>query len=261
LGFTNAQNGYDLQKTYWLGLLILQQTLGSTIQMPAVTIMFDDGFAEVYNEAFPLMEKFGYPSNVALSGSKIGKKGYLTIEQTKFLLSKNWCLSDHSFSHVRFKNLNSKIIEKEIMANREFVEKAFNYEFTDFVFPQSKVSPHSLSDVLSYYPVAFTGTSKVTGNLFPFQSNLLTRVEISTYEVLLNGFSSSVFMGKVDSYLKALSEQNRKEWIVFFTHKIKNRPGLFDASNKQFSDLLNSIKNANISVKTTDTVIQEITNR
>ncbi len=223
--------------------------------------MFDDAFLEVYTEAFPILEKFEYPASIAYSGSKIGKNGYLTIEQTKTLLSRNWTLSDHSYSHVRFKNLDFQSIKKEITANRQFVNNEFNYEFIDFVFPQSKLSPHALSDVLSFYPVAFTGTSEVKGNLLPIQNRLLTRMEISTYEVILNGFKSSTLMDKVKTYLKTMCDQNRNEWIIFFTHRVKKKPGLFDASVNQFSELMRIIKHTNIPVKTTETVIQETCKR
>ena len=226
------------------------------MNLPVITLMFDDGFSEVYHDALPMLEDFGYTANVAVSGSKINGDGYLTIEQVKELLSKGWGLSDHSYSHANFRKMDVGAVEREISDNRKFVKDLFCYELNDFVFPKSKLSPSSLSLVLSYYPTVFTGTTEITGNTLPFRHRLLKRVEISTYETFLYGLRFLSFTRKLQSYLKTLASERRVEWLILFTHKVTDRPGLFDASKKQFGIVLNAIAAADVPVLTTGEVMR-----
>ena len=221
------------------------------VDSPFITLMFDDGFSDVYHEALPMLENFGYKANVALIGSKINQKGYLTTEQVKELLSKKWGLSDHSYSHINFQKANAQTMKREIVKNKKLVSDLFGYELMDFVFPQSKLSSDSLSLILSYYPIVFTGTTKVRGNAPPFKHRLLIRVEVSTYEVLIYGLHFSSFIRKLKSYLKALSNEKRGEWLILFAHRVTDKPGLFDISMKKFNVILNAIDAAGIPVITT----------
>jgi peptidoglycan/xylan/chitin deacetylase (PgdA/CDA1 family) len=228
------------------------------VKLPIVTLMFDDGFSSVYSDALPLLEDFGYSANVATIGSKINTPGYLTTEQLKELLSKGWALSDHSYSHINFRRSDPKEIETEISQNRKTIHDLLNYEFTDFVFPKSKVSDLSSGIILSYYPVAFTGTRRLIGNKLPFENRLLKRTEISTYEILSYGLTFSMFVKRLQKYLIEQHKENRQEWSIFFTHRVVNTPSIFDTSKKTFRQILESIHSTGISVKTTPTIISDI---
>lgn len=228
------------------------------VGFPVVTIMFDDGLSTVYHNALPLLENFHYRANIAAIGSKISKPGYLTTEQLRELLTKKWDLSDHSYSHINFSKSDSKTIESEIVKNREAIRDLFGYEFMDFVFPKSKVSSLSSKLVLSHYSVAFTGTRQLVGNVLPLEQRLLKRTEISTLEILLYGLRLSTFMEKFRKYLVMLSKENRQEWVVFFTHNVKDKPGLFDASKKAFQQMLEAINSTGVPVKTTTEIIRSI---
>jgi peptidoglycan/xylan/chitin deacetylase (PgdA/CDA1 family) len=225
------------------------------LKFPVVTIMFDDGFSSVYNEAFPMLESFGYPANVATNGSAIDKSGFLAEQQLKELLNKGWALSDHTYSHINCKGSDEKKIEYEIMANRKVVYDLFRYRFRDFVFPKSRVSDLSLNKILSYYPIVFTGTTRIMGERIPLEHRLLNRTEISTYERILYRLRFSVFLKELRQYLADLSSGKKSEWLILFTHKVADKPGFFDTSRNDFGQILDSIHSAGIPVKTTSDVV------
>ena len=230
------------------------------LKFPVVTIKFDDGFSSVYNEAFPILESFGYPANVAVNGSTIDKSGFLTKQQLKELLNKRWALSDHTYSHVNCKVVDATKVESEIIANQKAVYDLFCYKFRDFVFPQSRVSDWSLNVILSHYPIAFTGTTKIMGEGFPFNQRLLKRTEIATYETLLYLTKFSVFAKKIKRYLLDLSNKKRFEWIILFTHNVLDSPGFFDTRKSIFKQILDDIHSTEIPVMTTAEVIDHILN-
>jgi hypothetical protein len=86
-------------------------------------------------------------------------------------------------------------------------------------------------------------------------------MEISTYEVILmasivnsNGLKSKLI-------LKQCVIKTGMNGSYFLLIESRKKPGLFDASVNQFSELMRIIKHTNIPVKTTETVIQETCKR
>jgi peptidoglycan/xylan/chitin deacetylase (PgdA/CDA1 family) len=225
-------------------------------ELPAITIMFDDGLSSVYQEALPLLEKFDYPANVATVGSMIGKPGYMNAEEFKDLLSKGWALSDHTYSHINCKHSQDDQIRNEVLSNREAIFEAFNYKLRDFVFPKSKVSESAKNLVLSLYDFAFTGTTKITSETSPFQHRLLKRTEITTYERVLYRLRGIDFHEKLRQYLVNLSLEKRPEWLILFTHKVVEKPGFFDTRKSDFSQILGAIHSTGIPVKSTHHVLR-----
>jgi peptidoglycan/xylan/chitin deacetylase (PgdA/CDA1 family) len=223
---------------------------------PIVTLMFDDGFSSVYDEAFPLLEKFGYRANIALPASKINKNGYLTYDQVRELLDHGWALSDHSYSHINMSRTNANCIEADVRKNRNIVKKLFNFDLMDFAFPKSKLSPESLRTILMFYPIVYTGTSKISGNVFPFHTRLLKRTEFSIYEVIIHGLTFRSFLTCLNEHLKTLV--GRREWLILFTHRITRTPGMFDMHKYIFWWLVQTIHNFEIPVVTTDQVIKSL---
>jgi peptidoglycan/xylan/chitin deacetylase (PgdA/CDA1 family) len=221
--------------------------------------MFDDGFSSVYNEAFPMLESLGYSANVATIGSIVNKRGYLKEEQLKELLNKGWALSDHSYTHKNFKSLDQETIESEITKNQRIIKDLFNYEFMDFVFPKSKVSNLASQLALSHYRFAFTGAKKLMGNVSPFKQRLLIRTEISNYEIFMTyKLKRSLFLKTLRKYLIQVSREKRQEWLILFTHKVVDKPGLFDTDKKVFHQVLEAIHETEIPVRTTADVISRI---
>jgi peptidoglycan/xylan/chitin deacetylase (PgdA/CDA1 family) len=214
--------------------------------------MFDDGFSNVYEEALPLLEGFGFKANVALIGSKINKRGYLTEEQIRQLLLKGWDLSDHSYSHMDFGTASAEEVNMEIVRNQRLVSRLFNYKLDNFVFPKSRLSANNVSIVLSHYPIAFTGTKEIESNVLAFGFRLLKRVELSNYEVIYYGLRFSLFKRKIKQYLKDLEIQKRKEWLILFTHRVRNIPSPFDLRRKDFRNILDDIHSHIPTVTTTE---------
>jgi peptidoglycan/xylan/chitin deacetylase (PgdA/CDA1 family) len=228
----------------------------SSQDLPVITIMFDDGLSSVYEEALPLLERFGYPANVATVASMIGKPGYMSVEEFKDVLSKGWALSDHTYSHIDCKHSKDYQIRNEVIRNRESIWDLFNYKLRDFVFPKSRVSLSAKNLVLSLYDFAFTGTTKITSETSPFKHRLLKRTEIATYERVLYRMKGIDFNNKLRQYLSDLSAEKRPEWLILFSHKVADKPGFFDTRKSDFSQILDDINSTGIPVKSTHDVLR-----
>jgi len=222
--------------------------------------MFDDGLSSVYTEALPLLENHGYKANVAISASKINKRGFLDENQIKELLSSRWALSDHTYSHLNLAKASPQAVKADIALNRDLIQRMFEYSFKDFVIPKSKMRAATLDVVFSYYPVALTGTRMITGNEINRKSRLLLRTEIALYEILLHGSRGVSFVKALNSYLKKLAVNRPEEWFIVFTHGVSMIPRPFDFPKPLFRSLLNTVETYELPIATTEHALRFLNN-
>lgn len=66
---------------------------------PQMPFVFDDGYSEVYDNAFPYMAARGIVGTVAVISSKVGASGFMTLNQLKALHDAGWAMVNHSENH------------------------------------------------------------------------------------------------------------------------------------------------------------------
>jgi len=213
-----------------------------------VSFIFDDGYSSVYDVVFPLFEKYDIVGDVAIVGSYLNKKGYLTSEQVKELIEAGWSLGDHTFTHPDMNLIDLDRLDKEIKLNRHFIKEFFNHELSYFVFPKSKVKSEHLSFVLGKYICAFTGESRIIANSPPYRG-LLKRTQISIYEIFKFSILGQNFLKELIKNIYASTHLPTQRWFILFTHNVSKTPSIFDTPLKHFVNLirdLTMIKNIEI---------------
>lgn len=205
-----------------------------------VSFIFDDGFSSVYDVVFPLFEKYGIVGDVAIVGSFLNKKGYLTSEQLKELIEAGWSLGDHTFTHPDMNLIDLNRLNKEVELNRYFIKKFFNYELSYFVFPKSKVKSEHLSFILNRYTCAFTGKSYIIANSPPYRG-LLMRTQISLYEIFKYSILGKSFLKELIKNIYVSMHLPYQRWYILFTHNVSNTPSIFDTPLKHFIKLVRNL--------------------
>ena len=88
---------------------------------PAV-ITFDDGYADNYTTALPLLEKYGMKGTVFMVVNDIGRKGYLTLEQLKEMEARQTEIGSHTANHLPLPSLPAEKKEEEIAISKLLLE-------------------------------------------------------------------------------------------------------------------------------------------
>jgi peptidoglycan/xylan/chitin deacetylase (PgdA/CDA1 family) len=205
-----------------------------------VSFIFDDGCSSVYDVVFPLFEKYDIVGDVAIVGSYLNKKGYLTSEQVKELIEVGWSLGDHTFTHPDMNLIDLDRLDKEIKLNQHFIKEFFNYELSYFVFPKSKVKNDHLAFVLSKYICAFTGKSHIIANVPPYRG-LLNRTQISVYEIFKFSILRQNFLKELIKNISISTQLPNQRWFILFTHNVSKTPGIFDTPLKHFINLIRNL--------------------
>ncbi len=73
---------------------------GSGVRPPRcrpLVVRFDDGYASVFQRAFPVLRRMGWPANLCQQVQRIDFPGGLTAGQIRGLLAHGWGLADHGY--------------------------------------------------------------------------------------------------------------------------------------------------------------------
>jgi peptidoglycan/xylan/chitin deacetylase (PgdA/CDA1 family) len=124
-----------------------------------VVLTFDDGYADTFTEALPLLQQYGCKATCYLVSDAIG--GYNTwdaafLQEKKELMShaqvQGWLaagmeIGSHSCSHPRLKELGPEALEREVAGSRAALHHAFGVPIDHFCYPYGGLSAAALGQV------------------------------------------------------------------------------------------------------------------
>jgi peptidoglycan/xylan/chitin deacetylase (PgdA/CDA1 family) len=115
-------------------LLVQAITLGAQLPPHPIIITFDDGDIDVYQNAFPIMEKYGFTGVFYLVSNYIGQPNYITAEQVQEMAAAGWEIGSHSLSHLDLIK-NPERQRDEIVQSKEQLETMLGVPVRTFAYP------------------------------------------------------------------------------------------------------------------------------
>ena len=130
---------------------LLFSEIEHTLPDKAVIVSFDDGFKSVYENAAPIMKKYGIKGNVYLPTKYISKdEHFMTWEMVKTLVSTNqFEMQAHTHSHVDIRCLDSKELKNEIKQMDQLFEKNIGAKTEVFCIPFGTYNRKSIKLILT----------------------------------------------------------------------------------------------------------------
>ena len=141
-------------RDYYVPLAVL---LRGRRRKAAVT--FDDGLADVYNVAYPLLKAHSIPFTVFVITDFLDKPGYLTTEQLKELSADPLVtIGSHGLSHELFPRMTSSQKRKELIDSREVLQRITGQRIEVFAYSHGQFDKETLNLVKCYdYAVSTRG--------------------------------------------------------------------------------------------------------
>lgn len=108
-------------------------------KLPAKPIMFtfDDGYASMWYNAFPLLLKYGFTGTFFVITNFVdqNKPGYLTWDEAKFMAAHGMSIEDHSRTHEDFRNRSHSWYLDEIDGSIKAIKQHIGVTPLYFCYP------------------------------------------------------------------------------------------------------------------------------
>lgn len=119
--------------------------VGKLLPHRPIILTFDDGFMDVYENAYPILTEFGYTGTMYLIEDVINEHPYVTEEIIEELIDAGWEMGHHSKSHAYLPGLSN--LDDEVCDSRSRLVERFNQPFDSFAYPFAKKDDKSIQAV------------------------------------------------------------------------------------------------------------------
>ena len=117
---------------------LMARATGDSLPSKPVVITLDDGYDDNYLTAFPLLRERGMRATVFLIADKIGRKGYLSLEQLIEMREYGIEFGSHSMTHTDLKKSGREVQRREVRNSRRVIEDALGTDVISFCYPSGQ---------------------------------------------------------------------------------------------------------------------------
>lgn len=131
---------------------------GADLPPNSVMITFDDGYADNYRNAFPIMKKYGFKGTIFVVTDFLGKyDNYLTWEQCKELADNGFFIESHTANHKIMTEISDEELTEELRKSRQAIKDRIGKEADYVAYPTGTYNLHIAQLVKDAgYKAAFT---------------------------------------------------------------------------------------------------------
>ncbi|HKW79346.1 MAG TPA: polysaccharide deacetylase family protein [Candidatus Limnocylindria bacterium] len=132
--------------------------LNGRAALPArpVVLTFDDGYADAYTNAFPLLKKYGFNGTFFITVNLIGRPGYLTWDQVRELDAGGMDIESHAMDHRPMSAFSLAGLAYEMGQARTTLAEQVGHEVLFFAYPSGDYNATALQGVAANgYAAAF----------------------------------------------------------------------------------------------------------
>ncbi len=138
---------------------LLHAALAEEAALPdkPVILTFDDGYADAYTNAFPLLAEREMTGTFFIVSSFMDQPGYLTWAQAAEMLGANMSIESHSVTHPDLTSLSQDTLAFEIEESAVAIERTLGVRPQTFCYPLGRWSRRAITALQdSGYLGAFT---------------------------------------------------------------------------------------------------------
>ena len=129
--------------------LALHLTRGQPLPPKPVILTFDDGYADAYEHAFPLLKRYGFTGTFFLISAMLdrGDPEFLSWDQVIEMHQAGMRFEPHSYNHPDMRNRGFQFLVFQILAPKEAIEARTGEPTHFFAYPSGRYDPYVI-DVL-----------------------------------------------------------------------------------------------------------------
>ena len=103
-----------------------------------LVVTLDDGYADQYVHAAPVLGAFGWPAVVNLTVGWLDRAGHLSSRQVSRLTARGWQVAAHTLTHPDLRRLGDRRLAREVTGARTALERRFGAPVRFFSYPHGR---------------------------------------------------------------------------------------------------------------------------
>lgn len=146
-----------------VSLAALLNAIANNNQLPdkALVITFDDGLACNYENALPILQKFGYTASVFVVAGRVGgyndfserygfsRRRMLTVSEIRSLAEAGIDIGSHTVNHIQLGKTDTQTAINEITESKNMLEDILGQKVPHFAYPFGSWNPEIRDAVLA----------------------------------------------------------------------------------------------------------------
>ena len=131
------QEGYE---SITLNDLTLHLTVGKPLPPKPIILTFDDGYANAYTDAFPLLQRYGFVGTFFLISEPMdaGDPNFLSWAEVEEMYAAGMSFEPHSYNHPDMRNRGFDFVVFQILAPKEAIEARTGEPCRFFAYPAGR---------------------------------------------------------------------------------------------------------------------------
>lgn len=100
-------------------------------------LRFDDGYGSVFQNAYPVLQKLGWPGNLCQQVQRVNFPGGLTAAEIHTLLAHGWDLADHGYAQPELDLVGATAaqVHLQVVTSRQDLAKRFGTPVDFYCWP------------------------------------------------------------------------------------------------------------------------------
>jgi len=104
-----------------------------------IAITFDDGYKDIFLNAYPILQQYKFPATIFLISSLIGaRENILNIDELKIMKDKGIDFGSHTDTHKMLTEVDIDTAADEISHSKEELENVIDNKIYFFAYPKGK---------------------------------------------------------------------------------------------------------------------------
>ncbi|QQS20266.1 polysaccharide deacetylase family protein [Candidatus Saccharibacteria bacterium] len=215
-----------------------------------VSVSFDDGWANQYTAARPVLNGLGFKSTFYAISGTLNTTYYMTGAQAKSLHTDGHEIASHSVTHSNFTNLSATQMTNEFANSQIALQNLLGAPVTSFAYPYGAYTTANLNTGKTYY-----NNQRSIDPGYNYRDAIdATKLKAI---VVTNAMTTAEVQNLIDNAIA------QKSWLILTYHEIATSPvipsntaGMVTPAN--FNLHMNYLKNKGVSVQTVKSALAEV---
>ena len=108
---------------------------GTPLPANPILITFDDGYEDNYQNAYPILQKYGLKGTIFVITDFVGKPNYLTWDQIKEMKAHGMNFQSHTVDHKSMTTLSEDQLRHELVDSKKKLDEELNQDTKFLAYP------------------------------------------------------------------------------------------------------------------------------